>query len=139
MLTFLLYSLTILAIATSGCAGPIDKTAPMPDPTTASSATGVLTGVITRGPTSPVEVQGPPASAAAAGVRVDIATDDGKPVTSAPTDSAGRYRVSLAPGSYRVTIEPGSAAMFTKDLPARVTIAAGEQKQLDIHLDTGIR
>jgi hypothetical protein len=139
MVSFLLCALMVLAIATSGCSKPIDKAPPMADPTTAAPATGVLAGVITKGPTSPVQVRGAPGFSAAGGVRLNIATEDGKPVTSAQTDSAGRYRVSLAPGSYRVTMESESAAMFTKDLPAKVTIAAGEHKQFDIHLDTGIR
>ena len=138
MLIFLLYSVTILAIGTSGCSNPIGAAPPLPDPT-AASAKGVLTGVITKGPTSPVAVQGAPGFAAAVGVRLNIATEDGKPVAWVETDTAGRYRVSLAPGSYRVTIESEPAAMFTKDLPAKVMIGAGEQKQLDIHLDTGIR
>ncbi len=138
MLKLLLYSLTVLAIAASGCSSRTDP-APLPDPTTGSSGTGLLSGVITKGPTSPMLVKGAPAYVPAAGVRLDIATEGGKPETSVETDSAGRYRVSLAPGSYTVTMETQSAAMFTKDLPAKVTIGADEQKQLDVHLDTGIR
>lgn len=30
-------------------------------------------------------------------------------------------------------------AMFSKDLPAIVSVGVGEEKRLDIHLDTGIR
>ncbi len=55
------------------------------------------------------------------------------------TDAEGAYRISLAPGTYRVTMGPLAGLEFTKDLPATVTITAGQEARLDIHIDTGMR
>jgi hypothetical protein len=86
-----------------------------------------------------VQRPGVPSESRVANARIDIATLDGKPVTSIVTDSAGRFRVKLPAGTYKVEMPSLHGAMFTKDLPARVNIGAGEEKKLDIHLDTGIR
>lgn len=76
---------------------------------------------------------------AVANARIDIATAEGKPFTSAVTDSGGTFKVKLPPGTYNLTMPSLYGAMFTNDLPATVTIADGEEKRIDIHLDTGIR
>jgi hypothetical protein len=103
-------------------------------------SSSVLVGSVTKGPISPVMWQGAPASSSGvANARIDIATAAGNRLISVVTDSTGNFRVKLAPGSYRLTMPSLHGAMFTKDLPAIVTIAAGEMKRVDIHLDTGIR
>jgi hypothetical protein len=72
-----------------------------------------------------------------AGARIDVASIDGKSLTSVETNSDGEYRVTLPAGSYTITMASLHGAMFTKDLPATVAIGHGETKRLDIHLDTG--
>jgi hypothetical protein len=104
-----------------------------------AAATGALVGRVTRGPLAPVQRPGIPSESGVNAARIDITTLEGKPVTSIETDSAGRFRVNLPAGTYRVEMPSLHGAMFTKDLPAKVTIGAGEEKKLDIHLDTGIR
>jgi Carboxypeptidase regulatory-like domain len=100
----------------------------------------MLVGSVTKGPLSPVEQPGgAPSSLGVAGARIDIATAKGNLLTSVVTDSGGTFRVKLPPGTYKLTMPSLYGAMFTKDLPAIVTIAAGEVKRIDIHLDTGIR
>jgi hypothetical protein len=101
--------------------------------------TGILEGKIRKGPLSPmIRPGGPSADAGLAGAQVDIATVDGKPVASVRTDSAGNFRIRLPPGTYNVTMH-SHGAMFTRDLPATVTILANHEQRLDILLDTGIR
>jgi len=102
--------------------------------------TGVFAGTVTKGPVFPVVRPGAPEPpSGVAGAQVDIATPEGKPIASVQTDSSGAFKVSLPTGTYRVTMPSLHGAMFTRDLPATVTIATGQEKRLDIHLDTGMR
>src|SRR5438445_401052 len=105
-----------------------------------SQSTGVFSGTVNKGPVVPAVRPGlgqPPSGVA--GAQVDIANSAEKPVESVKTDSTGAFRVNLPAGTYKVTMPSLYGAMFTKDLPATVTIVAGQQTRLDIHLDTGMR
>jgi hypothetical protein len=99
----------------------------------------VLTGSVTKGPLAPLQRPGTSSESGVRSAHIDIATTDGKPVTSVETDSAGTFRVDLPSGTYKVTMPSLYGAMFTKDLPAIVHVSSGKEKRLDIHLDTGIR
>ena len=93
-----------------------------------------------RGPLSPIGGIGDSGPTPVAGAKVIASSAGGGPqVTSASTDSAGKYRVFLAPGTYVVTLGPMEGYLFTKDVPATVSVTAGQVKVLDILLDTGIR
>ncbi len=93
---------------------------------------GILFGTVTKGPLFPVVRRGAPwQPSGVAGAHIDIAIIDG--------DSSGTFKVNLPSGTYKVTMPSLYGAMFTKDLPATVTITDGQQSRLDIHLDTGIR
>jgi hypothetical protein len=101
---------------------------------------GVLVGSVTKGPLFPVaRRRAPPATLGVARARIDMTIAEEKPETSVVTDSSGNFRVKLPAGTYKITMPSLHGAMFTKDLPATVTITAGQEKRLDIHLDTGIR
>ena len=113
----------------------------MSEPLTAPSL-GTLSGTVSRGPLSPMIHPGPSAptpEGLVADARIDVSKSTGQLATSTRTDASGRYSVSLPPGTYTVTMPTPQGAMFSRDLPATVTIAAGEQQKLDIRLDTGIR
>jgi hypothetical protein len=102
--------------------------------------TGVLVGYVTRGPLSPVDVPGvsrPPAPVS--GTRVVIFALDGREIKSVGTNEHGEYSVRLPSGTYRIDMAPLAEGGFTKDLPATVTITAGQETRLDIRIDTGIR
>jgi hypothetical protein len=117
---------------------PLDK--PLGATDAVAAPMGVLSGRVTRGPLSPVEVPGmphPPNGVASA--RIEIERPGTTLRQSVKTDGAGAYSVVLPPGVYQITMPSLYGAMFTKDLPARVTIVSGAQTRLDIHLDTGIR
>jgi hypothetical protein len=83
--------------------------------------------------------QGAPTGGEVVDAQIDIANASGKLASSPKTDANGRYSVNLAPGAYTVTMPSLQGALFSHDLPATVTIVAGQTQRLDIHLDTGIR
>jgi hypothetical protein len=99
----------------------------------------VLTGIVALRPMTPTESPGTASTAPAQGVRIVVTGPDGREVQSMLTDATGLYRMSLPPGSYQVTIPQLPIPQFTKDLPATVTIAASQERRLDIRIDTGIR
>jgi hypothetical protein len=112
----------------------------IPEVTGNIQSMGVLSGTVNKGPVFPVVRPGaatPPSGVA--GAQVDIATSMEKPVQSVKTDSTGAFRANLPAGTYKVTMPSLYGAMFTRDLPATITIVAGRESRLDIHLDTGIR
>jgi hypothetical protein len=129
--------LCLLPLLLAGCQ---TQAASTPEAIIDPQSTGVLFGSVTKGPLSSVVLpgqSGPPSGVA--GAQVDIATADGRPLKSVESDSDGGFRVSLPVGTYRVSMPSLYGAMFTKDLPATITIVAGREYRLDIHLDTGIR
>jgi carboxypeptidase family protein len=100
---------------------------------------GTLKGRVTRGPLAPVERVGIPNSAPVAAARLEITTSTGGKITTVGSDSDGEYSAQLAPGTYLVTVTWPAGAFNRPNLPATVTIKAGESTHLDIRLDTGIR
>ena len=105
----------------------------------AQGGMGVLTGTVALGPVTPAERPGMPSTAPASGVRIVVSGPDGREIQSMLTDAAGLYRTSLPPGTYQVTIPQLPIPQRTKDLPASVTISAGQDSRLDVKIDTGIR
>jgi hypothetical protein len=99
---------------------------------------GALTGTVTLGPTVPAERPGVPSSVAASGVRIVISRLDGRELQSVVSDAGGIYRAVLPPGSYQLTIPQLPRPQYTKDLPATVTITAGQEARMDIRINTGI-
>ncbi|HEY3306716.1 MAG TPA: carboxypeptidase-like regulatory domain-containing protein [Candidatus Binatia bacterium] len=73
------------------------------------------------------------------GFRVIVSSLDGRQVASAVTDDQGEYRVNLPPGSYRISSGAFPRGGFTRELPATVTVNEGQERRLDIRIDTGIR
>ena len=101
---------------------------------------GTLTGKVTRGPLSPVErMPGPRGSEPVTGFRIAISGLDGQKVASAVTDDQGQYVVNVPPGDYRISTDMIPRGGFTRDLPTTVTVTEGQERRLDIRIDTGIR
>lgn len=129
------WRLFVVCLALLTAALSIDK----PRMAGAAPMTGILSGRVTRGPLSPVEIAGRPDADQVVGAQIDIRRSDGTRSFSVKTDPNGAYNALLPPGTYTVTMPSLYGAMFNKDLPATVTIVSGQQTRLDIHLDTGIR
>ena len=101
---------------------------------------GLLAGRLTRWPTSPVGGPGIKSSEAPApGVKLLIYNPAHQEIASVITDAAGQYRLHLPPGPYLIELAPGQGRVFSKDLPAGVTITRGQETRLNLHLDTGLR
>ncbi|HVC88312.1 MAG TPA: carboxypeptidase-like regulatory domain-containing protein [Gaiellaceae bacterium] len=92
-----------------------------------------LRGLVTKGPITPVCVQGIPCTAPAAGVRLTFR----RPglVRTTLTGRDGRYRILLASGRYSVTLSPGRFGYG----PRVVAVPAGRVGVVNFQLDTGIR
>jgi|GEM_PF-4183220 hypothetical protein len=101
---------------------------------------GTLSGRVTLWPVSPAERPGStPAPRPAAGIKLQVYGPFHEEVAALTTDADGQFRVDLPPGLYQLVMALGQGKAFTKDLPAMVTIARGQESRLDIRLDTGMR
>ena len=106
----------------------------------AKEKSGILIGTITKGPISPViEPNVVYAPVPVNGVRVIVTSITGGRSASTVTDGEGNFRIVLLPGNYQVTLGPLSGGAFSKDVPATITIMAGLETRMAIHVDTGIR
>jgi hypothetical protein len=118
------------------CCGPDTAAQTLPN---ANTATAMLRGKVTMGPTMPVERAGaPPAIAPVAGASVNVTSTVGLPIASATTGADGSYSIPLVPGDYLVTVTPPQR-MIRRFASRRVAIAPGAPTVLDLKLDTGIR
>ncbi|WP_372498031.1 carboxypeptidase-like regulatory domain-containing protein [Sinomonas terrae] len=106
-----------------------------PAASTPSSGTGVF-GLITAGPTCPVQRADQSCPPELVPTVVQARTAAGASVASTQSDSAGRYALDLAPGSY-VLVVGGAGWPRCPDTP--VTVRAGSSVRADITCDTGIR
>lgn len=122
--------LLLLAAAGCGTAGP-----------GASTGSGVE-GVVTLGPTCPVEQERVPCPAEPpAGVAVIVSKRlpgelyaPGREVARTTTDAEGLFRVDVAPGEYVVTAEAGMSCELMD-----IIVVASEYAQVVVPCDTGIR
>jgi hypothetical protein len=126
-------TLTILVVCFEGLLGCGQVTGAGP--------TGMISGDVVAGPTSPVERVGTPSPTVPVPNRaVVIKAKDGAEVVRTTTDAQGHFSVSVAPGDYQiqVAIVPGTVGI-RQQTPGDVHVVAGQTTQLTILLDTGIR
>jgi len=100
------------------------------------SPTGVY-GVVTAGPTCPVQRIDEPCPAEPVSAEVEVRYRDGTAVASAHTDAAGDYSIPTPPGSYRLVIATGSA--LPRCPSPDVTVAYNSPSLTNVSCDTGIR
>jgi len=124
-----------------GNAAGVDEreTTPCASAPAGEASTGTLGGTVMRGPTCPAQRPGEVCVAPAAGIKIAVMNPSGEPVAGAVSDNQGAYNLILPPGSYRITTGPLDGMEFTRDLPAEITIHAGQRTRFDIQIDTGIR
>ena len=102
-----------------------------------SEPQAAITGVVLRGPMCPVESASSPCPDQPVAGATVTASVGGDPVASDRTDGAGRFELPVDGGrSYRVSVGVQSPATAG---PERVAVAPGENAQVTLHVDTGIR
>ena len=106
-------------------------------PSTEGYAT--LQGVVTLGPTCPVETTPPDPNCAGKTYQTILTVrsiTDGTSI-SVPTDETGSYMIKVKADSYMLSASGGDPLPFCKEVSAQV--AGNEIKTVDISCDTGIR
>lgn len=98
----------------------------------AVAALVLLHGLVTIGPTTPVCRVGTPCSRP--GSKVVLTFSRAGRSVSVKTDTAGRYRVRLAPGRWRV-----QASVGMRLLPVVILVPRVATVRRDFAIDTGIR
>lgn len=106
---------------------------------------GILSGVVSIGPLCPVERNPPdpaclPTAETYKAWPVGIWSIDGKKKIAAISPALkGSYQTEICPGTYQVKLEIDQPHAGNSNLPAEITITAGDTTKLDIDIDTGIR
>jgi hypothetical protein len=105
-----------------------------------TTSTSGIEGLVTLGPTCPVERADSPCPDRpyAAGIRI-VNSDTGKAVRTVHSGSDGRFRVALSPGDY--TLEPVSQGEggLPYGKPVDVTVRPNEYVHVTVAFDSGIR
>jgi hypothetical protein len=105
---------------------------------TAPPDTGIK-GVVTVGPTCPVERVGePPCVAPLVATLAITSADDGSVVTRVTSADDGTFTVDVPPGDYVIVPEPaGDPYPFGQ--PVEVTVEPGTYAEVEVAYDSGIR
>lgn len=106
---------------------------------TGTDEAGTVRGSVLLGPTCPVETLTDPCSDLPLGdVRIRVFGPAGDVVATARSDADGAFTLRLAPGDYTVeaVIEDDPARSTS---PVEVTVAEGQQVEVTVPVDSGIR
>lgn len=104
----------------------------------ATAPRGTLTGIVTRGPVTPVCVAEQPCSEPAANVAL-LFLRNGAIVGRTSTTADGRYRLRLPVGTYAVRRAVVTGSIDRKLEPNHARIYGGRSHRVDFSIDTGIR
>jgi hypothetical protein len=116
----------VLMSLAAACSGPGSPTPP----------TG-LTGVVVRGPITPVCQSGVPCDAPfSAGFTVER---DGQAVAQFRSDGSGAFTVRLSPGTYSVTPDADAPLLAPKSQAKTVEVGPVGLTTVRLEFDTGIR
>jgi hypothetical protein len=121
-------------VVLAGCGGSNPSGAG--SPSSSSTTDGRVSGVVTAGPTCPVERADEPCPPRPVSAEIDARTPAGNRVAATHTDADGRYEVRLPRGSFVLSV-------VTNGLPrcpaTQVTVTSAGDVTADITCDTGIR
>ncbi|HEY0491941.1 MAG TPA: hypothetical protein VGD57_00545 [Candidatus Dormibacteraeota bacterium] len=107
--------------------------------TPASTGSSGAQGVVTVGPTCPVERVNSPCAPRPLAATVIISDGSGRIVTRIHSGSDGHFRVDLAPGTYSFTGDRANGAALPRPIPATVNVVAGSYTTVTVQYDSGIR
>jgi len=101
-----------------------------------SSGRATVAGAVSAGPACPVERAGSPCpNRPVAGATVQVHHGD-HVVAETRTDSGGHYSLGVAPGVYTIIATAGGYFSTARQV---VSVRPGEQRNVDLVIDTGIR
>ncbi len=126
----------------ANCPSQVVKPVVPPAPVETTKTTGTLTGVVTLGPTCPVERMPPDPQCAPRpyAVFVDIVRAGLDSIyKTVETDVGGKFTVQLPPGSYELHMRNKTASTFPRCETAIVQVEKGKTVDSPISCDTGIR
>ena len=118
--------LALACLITLGCNSPSSPT-----------LTTGLTGIVLRGPVTPVcRIEVPCDAPFSADFSVE---QNGKVVSGFRSDQDGRFTVMLEPGQYRVVPAANAPVIFPASQSKTVNVLAGGLTEIRLTFDTGIR
>lgn len=111
---------------------------------TNSGENGTIKGNISIGPICPVEKDPPdpgclPTAATYKAWPVYIRSLNGSEKTLISPSVDGSFLMKLAPGRYRLTLEKQQNGIGSSNLPMDVVVNRGQETNISIDIDTGIR
>lgn len=118
---------------------PATTTKTTPPPSPIAQKKGTISGNVSLGPICPVERIPPDPKCADKPYQTSIRIQKGSVLyTTAQSNSAGQFTVSLAPGVYTFTAVGGNSVPPTCR-PEQVTVTADQSQSITLYCDTGIR
>jgi hypothetical protein len=124
----LVLALLALALSACGAGGPTDP----PD--------SGIRGLVTLGPTCPVQVEGDPqpcSTTYAATLEIHDQASD-RLITTVSSGADGRFEVRLAPGTYRIVPQVAEVLPIASPLED-IVVTAGRFTEVQVDFDSGIR
>lgn len=106
-------------------------------PSLSREAQSGIQGLVTIGPTCPVERPDSPCPDRAYQTTIIVMDSTNAEVLRAPTDSSGQFLISLGPGDY--TLTEVTSGVFPRPVLTPVHVAPDAYSYVHIMLDSGIR
>jgi hypothetical protein len=132
----------LLALALASCEaerGAVSGAGPsqIVIPSLSREAQSGIQGLVTVGPTCPVERPDSPCPDRAYQTTIIVMDSTGAEVLRAPTDASGQFLISLGPGDY--TLTEVTSGVFPRPVLTPVHVAPDAYSYVHIMLDSGIR
>jgi hypothetical protein len=128
----------LAALALSLLFGACGTPATAPPATAPPAGTGIQ-GIVTIGPTCPVERVNSPCPPRPIAVTVIVRNAIGSEVTRFRSGADGRFKVALSPGQYVLLGQSPSTASLPRPIPVSVTVTSGSYAVVTVEFDSGIR
>lgn len=106
-------------------------------PSLSREAQSGIQGLVTIGPTCPVERPDSPCPDRAYQTTIIVLDSTGAEVLRGPTDASGQFLISLGPGDY--TLTEVTSGVFPRPVTTPVTVPPDTYAYVHIMLDSGIR
>jgi hypothetical protein len=127
-----------LGLLTAACSSSDPGSSSSSSSTSTSVTPVAVSGLVTAGPTCPVEQAGKPCPPAPVHGTVVALDAGGAQTASAQTGADGHYALTLPPGSYTLVVRV-TRSLFPRCPSTPVTVRPGPPMQATIGCDTGIR